>query len=372
MHRADVVLQRHRRRTDVRTLAQCPQRSVATDVRQPINMVAEHRGPGGRNLLPLPKRDKAILKNCHWQTKMSVLSADDPATGAPIGWGALSGLVADPAAVDTLYGVSDSYYGTSRIYTIDASATPARITSFVELQKDGQPVAYDPEGIALKSDGGFWWPPRKPDSKTRSRLAACSWPWRPTARCRKRSPCRRALWRGRAVRLRGRGRLGRGCNAEGDRCGPARVAGRPGGHDQARDLRSRRKELGLVHYPLDAPVGPGWVGLSEITALGDDRFALIERDNQPGDAAALKKVTVISLAGVEPKAYGETLPVVAKRDAIDLLPLMRATHGWISDKPEGLAVLANGELVAVTDNDGVDDATGETLFLRLGSVPPPS
>ena len=45
-----------------------------------------------------------------------------------------------------------------------------------------------------------------------------------------------------------------------------------------------------------------------------------------------------------------------------------ATKGWISDKLEGLAVLANGELVAVTDNDGVDDATGETLFLRLGNV----
>ena len=53
---------------------------------------------------------------------------------------------------------------------------------------------------------------------------------------------------------------------------------------------------------------------------------------------------------------------------MDLLPAMRATRGWISDKPEGLALLANGELVAVTDNDGVDDATGETLFLRLGEV----
>ena len=31
-----------------------------------------------------------------------------------------------------------------------------------------------------------------------------------------------------------------------------------------------------------------------------------------------------------------------------------------------LAALANGELIAVTDNDGVEDATGETLLLRLG------
>ena len=81
---------------------------------------------------------------------------EDTATGAPIGWGALSGLVADPGAVATLYGVGDSHYGTSRIFTIDASETPARITSFVELKKDGQPAAYDLEGIALKADGGFW------------------------------------------------------------------------------------------------------------------------------------------------------------------------------------------------------------------------
>ena len=84
--------------------------------------------------------------------------------------------------------------------------------------------------------------------------------------------------------------------------------------------------------------------------------------------AALKTITVISLAGVEPKPLGQTLPVVEKKLAIDVLPAMRQSHGWISDKLEGMAVLANGELVAVTDNDGVDGATGETLFLRLGAT----
>lgn len=46
---------------------------------------------------------------------------------------------------------------------------------------------------------------------------------------------------------------------------------------------------------------------------------------------------------------------------------MLRTRGWISDKPEGFAVTTGGELVAVTDNDGVENATGETLFLRLGN-----
>ena len=66
---------------------------------------------------------------------------------------------------------------------------------------------------------------------------------------------------------------------------------------------------------------------------------------------------------------GGELPVVEKSLAVDLLPAMLATKGWISDKPEGLALLASGELVAVTDNDGVENATGETLFMRLGRPP---
>jgi hypothetical protein len=105
------------------------------------------------------------------------------------------------------------------------------------------------------------------------------------------------------------------------------------------------KSWGFVHYPLEKPAGEGWVGLSEITALDGDRFALIERDNQPGAAAALKSVTVISLAGVEPKPLGSDLPLVEKSVAVDLLPEMLATKGWISDKVEGLALLANGELI---------------------------
>jgi hypothetical protein len=72
---------------------------------------------------------------------------------------------------------------------------------------------------------------------------------------------------------------------------------------------------------------------------------------------------------VEPKPYSAELPTVTKTIATDLLPAMRASAGWISDKPEGLAALADGEVVVVTDNDGVDGATGETLLLKLGKLP---
>ena len=125
----------------------------------------------------------------------------------------------------------------------------------------------------------------------------------------------------------------------------------------------------FVRYPLEAPKSErgGWVGLSEITYLDGDRFAVLERDNQPGSYGVIKTITVVSLDGVTPAAWGEELPVVEKEIAIDLLPAMQASRGWISDKPEGFAITTDGKVFAVTDNDGVDGASGETLLLRLGT-----
>lgn len=45
-------------------------------------------------------------------------------------------------------------------------------------------------------------------------------------------------------------------------------------------------------YPLD-PVesaNGGWVGLSEVTALDDGMMAVVERDNQLGFDAAIKRI----------------------------------------------------------------------------------
>ena len=50
----------------------------------------------------------------------------------------------------------------------------------------------------------------------------------------------------------------------------------------------------------------------------------------------------------------------------DLLPDYQALNGWVPDKPEGMTIDAEGNLVVVTDNDGVDDATGQTILFNLG------
>ena len=38
------------------------------------------------------------------------------------------------------------------------------------------------------------------------------------------------------------------------------------------------------------------------------------------------------------------------------------------DEIEGLAITADGEMFVSTDNDGVDDSSGETFFWSIGKI----
>ena len=58
--------------------------------------------------------------------------------------------------------------------------------------------------------------------------------------------------------------------------------------------------------------------MSEITYLGDSRFAIIERDNQPGVYSTYKVITTIDLSTVTPVAAGEELEIVEKTQAVDI------------------------------------------------------
>ena len=120
----------------------------------------------------------------------------------------------------------------------------------------------------------------------------------------------------------------------------------------------------FMFYPLDAVTSPnkGWVGLSDITALGNKRFLVIERDNQGGPDARIKKLYRIDLSGATDGT------VLSKTLVRDVLPDLKASKGLVVEKIEGLAVLANGDVLLVNDNDGVDDNNGETQLLKLGQL----
>ncbi len=295
-----------------------------------------------------------------------IISATDPETGAPIGWGALSALVADDESATTLYAVNDSAYAESRIYTIDVSQSPALITGYVTLTLDGEPMHYDPEGIALRAEGGFW-VASEGGAETDNLLIAVAEDGTVIEEIRLPAEVEGAAtnngFEGVATYMVD---------------GSERVIiaqQRSWADDEAGQVKldiydPATGEWTFVAYQLDAPTSPngGWVGLSEITHLGGTRFAIIERDNQPGTYSTFKTIQVIDLGTVTPVPAGEQPPLVAKTMAVDILAEMLAAGGWISDKPEGLAVTTDGTVYLIIDNDGVDDAPGETQFINLGTA----
>src|SRR3546814_663397 len=130
------------------------------------------------------------------------------------------------------------------------------------------------------------------------------------------------------------------------------------------------KEWGAVRYPTDV-AERGWVGLSEITLHGDHVY-IIERDNLIGDAARIKKLYRVALSELKPAPLVGDLPLVTKQQVRDFIPDLKAKGGYVVDKVEGFAVDAAGTGYVVTDNDGVDDSNGETLFFSIGAMQPPA
>ncbi len=297
--------------------------------------------------------------------------------GAPIGWGALSALAADRRDPHILYAVHDSVYARSRIYTLDVVGSPAVITKATVLSKNGATVDYDLEGLVQRADGSFWAvsegrgnAPSAGSKNLLIEIAADGTVLREVELPA--SVNARQVSSG----FEGVTVTGAGASEKVYVAFQREWQGDPRGFVRIGEYRPAEDAWRFFFYPLDPVASPagGWVGLSEITALGDDRFAVIERDNQLGPNARIKKIAVFSIAGFdpqpEPPAGTPAFPVVAKTTAIDMLPLMQARNGYVLDKLEGFAVAKNGKAYAVTDNDGVDDSSGETQFFRLGQFRP--
>ena len=131
-------------------------------------------------------------------------------------------------------------------------------------------------------------------------------------------------------------------------------------------------EWTFFYYPLAEAQSPngGWVGLSEIVATSDSDFLVVERDNQGGLDARIKKIFSFSIEGLTPLSEENTpnFPVVSKTEVRDLISDLLSDNGVVIEKVEGLTILANGDALIVTDNDGVDDSSGETQLINLGSL----
>ncbi|MET8828118.1 esterase-like activity of phytase family protein [Streptomyces sp. NPDC004610] len=354
------------------------------DISRPTRPVFRQLLPttnGPEGLLPIPSRDLLAVSSevddagAGVRSSVSlfelgkdtpdfpaIVSADD-SDGTPIGWGALGALSAVPGRSQQLYSVTDAAYTPTRILTVDTAREPALITRALTVKDaQGKPVGHDAEGIFARPQGGYW---LAVEGKTG--------PGNQLVRLDRDGVTRQTVSLPAEVAA-GLGSQGvEGVTGTTDRNGREILwvaLQREVKTDPAGTVRLGRYDVeagtwSFFGYRLGSTTTPGdWIGLSEITVVGD-KLAVIERDKLSGPAARIKRIYTVDL----PKSAAQpgSLPVLPKKLAYDVLPELRETNGWTQEKLEGLTVAGNGEVYAVTDNDGLDDATGETVFLDLGS-----
>ncbi|MEM8903448.1 MAG: esterase-like activity of phytase family protein [Actinomycetota bacterium] len=371
-------------------------------------------GIGPEGFLALPSRDLFIVANevdegfpsslmiYELQEAAPVypqlVSGPDGTNRWPIAWGAQSGLAAHPTDPDIAYSVSDSFYADSTIFQLDLSTTPVTITDAIELvDGDGMQLSVDLEGIdaTLNADTGaleFWVateggiPSDAMVASTPNQIhlvaadgevmqsiglpadrQAC---WTASADDATNTDRRNNRFGFEGITMAPDGSLwiaqqrewdgyvgmvdGVDCTQFNDPAGQTNLWKYTPG-EASMDAGTWEQ----YPYTLDDPAAAGgWVGLSEILAYGPDTFLVVERDNQLAGDAEVKRIYPVSVPA-EPGA-------VTKGAALDLLPTMQAQNGLVLDKVEGAMVTITGDLWISTDNDGVDDAPGESLLLNLG------
>ena len=286
--------------------------------------------------------------------------------GELIGFGALSGLAAVKDKPGMLYAVNDSFYASQpTIFTIDATQKPARIVDALRITRNGAAAQkLDSEGLTPDGEGGFWLASEGDADKLYAHAII---------HVNEKGEIEKEIAIPAELRA-GEKRFGfEGITSvgEGDEQVLWMAMQREWGDDEKGfvklvSYKPSSKEWGAVRYPLEK-TEQGWVGLSEITVHGDHAY-LIERDNLIGAAARLKKLYRVALADLKPAKLGGELPVVRKEEVRDLLPELKAAGGYVLDKVEGFTVDAAGNGYVVTDNDGVDDSSGETLFFPIGTM----
>ena len=367
--------------------------------------------PGFSQLLPAPLGPEGLLTIPHRNLLIASGEEDDPefgvrstvmiyelqrgpaaypqilstdTEGALVPWSALSGLTAMPGQQNTLLGVWDGYYSESRVFRIDVSQQPAVITDSAAIT--GGNFEYDPEGIAVAPDDTLWIASEGNASDSLPNLLLqvdtngallreVGLPAEVIA-CRAATSRRATLgsgFEGVAVvgsgasyklivaQQRGWDYTTAGCDDIDDDGGGLNALGQPNRtrlwvYDPVADTWD------WVAWDLTAkPANAAWVGLSEVTTTLAGELIVIERDNLTGNFSELKTLVKIGASATD-----DHLVHASEKAVYNILPLMRSTRGWITDKPEGTAVTSDGRLFLVTDNDGVEDWSGETSFFPMG------
>ncbi|ALM50942.1 esterase-like activity of phytase family protein [Halomonas huangheensis] len=336
-------------------------------------------GVGPEGLLAIPQRDlfvvaaeeddpeaglRSTVNIYQWQQTppaAEIIGADD--NGEEIGFGALSGLSVDSNGQALL--VSDSVYPEARLYQLELSSMPARIRDVTPVSDaDGPARDLDLEGIAPAAGGAWLVSEGNPEQGRANQVLGVDADGNITERFTLPEVVAERMTR---FGFEGIAALP-GTDQGGERLAVIFQRALEGEEGRARLglLDPTSGDWQFLSVALSDPLSPvgGWVGFSEITPLPDGRLALLERDNQVGERAALKRVVTISLEDATPVGPESTPPLLETRELVDLLPAMAESQGVIVDKPEAMSV--DGDtLVVITDNDGVDDSIARTRVLRI-------
>ena len=315
--------------------------------------------------------------------------------GTPIAWGALSGLAIDNKESDKAYAVQDNSYKQSTILQMNLKKLPAKITKAIKLSdskgllKEIKPelvnsdlsVNLDLEGISTRKSKGFWVVSEGSGAiedngnplKNKNLLLKIG----------KKGAIKQVVSLPETVNNRQVSFGFEGVSSvekndkeavfvvfqrewQGDKTGHVRI----GRYD------TQTEQWRFLYYPLDKVESNSgsWIGLSDIAYVGNDQFAVLERDNQSGADAKVKRIYQFSVTGMTLKTDdGSDKPnfeVVSKTLVRDLIPDLKATGGLVLEKLESLAVTKNGTAYVINDNNGVEDTNGETQLIRLEKLFP--
>jgi DNA-binding beta-propeller fold protein YncE len=324
-------------------------------------------GVGPEGLLPIPQRGLFVTANEEdgtisiFQGKPDWVPTSYPqvvSDGVP--WSALSGLAADRR--NTVYAVPDNAFSPSRIWTLKLGRV-ARVTAALTITKGGEPASYDLEGIAMRPQGGWWVVSEGAEDFGMAELTKNL-----LIRVNLDGSVAEEIELPDAINQQQKSNGFEGVTTDGDGSHVYVAFQREWADDPVSFVKIGRytpveDAWAFYHYPLDAldaaPAG-AWVGLSEITWIGDDTLLVVERDNQQRDDAQVKRLYRVSVAGISPTPAGMMPPVLAKTLVRDLL----VKDDYRLEKIEGAALTKSGELLVVNDNDGA----GETRLLRLHGV----
>ena len=321
------------------------------------------------------------------------LQAEDRADGTPIPWGALSGLAVDPANDSILYSVEDSVFDSNRIFRIDISTQPARLTDEIRLTDENNVIAslrisgesgdrdtfdggdredllnadgtldLDLEGISTAASGGFW-------VVAEGRGDADNTLFEPIDAVNL------------VVKVNDSGvvenaiRLPANVDALQQDQGFSGVVEfentlyvtfqRPWVNETSHrigryDLNAEQWDF--VFYTSDAPESQngGTVNLSAISVTPDGGFRVIESDSEAGFDAAVKRIYGADLATAASNA------AVSKTLVRDLLVEgdIPVDGGVVFDNMQAMTVLSDGRIYLVNDNDGLRNNIGETRLIEI-------